>query len=94
MESHVGECFTAMISSITSFGIFATLENTCEGLIPISTLEHGFVYDEKNISMRNSKTVFRIGDIISVRLEEADITRGKLRFSLLYKEGSENDTSN
>ena len=94
MESHVGECFTAMISSITSFGIFATLENTCEGLIPISTLEHGFVYDEKNISMRNSKTVFRIGDIISVRLEEADITRGKLRFSLLYKEGSENGTSN
>ena len=94
MESHVGECFTAMISSITSFGMFATLDNTCEGLIPISTLEHGFMYDEKNISMRNSKTVFRIGDIINVRLEEADITRGKLRFSLLYAEGSENGTSN
>lgn len=94
MEGHVGECFDAMISSITSFGIFATLDNTCEGLIPISTLGEGFVYDEKNISMRNSKTVFRVGDVIGVRLEEADITRGKLRFSLLYGEALENDTKN
>ena len=91
MEKHVGECFDAMITSITSFGIFATLDNTCEGLIPISTLAHGFVYDEKNISIRNSKTVFRIGDMISVRLEEADITRGKLRFSLLHGEASDDE---
>lgn len=89
MEERVGECFDAMISSITSFGIFAMLDNTCEGLIPISTLGFGFVYDEKNISMRNSKTVFRVGDTINVRLEEADITRGKFRFSLLYSEESE-----
>lgn len=91
MEKHVGECFDAMITSITSFGIFATLDNTCEGLIPISTLAHGFVYDEKNISIRNSKTVFRIGDMISVRLEEADITRGKLRFSLLHGEALDDE---
>ena len=87
MQDRIGECFDAMITSITSFGIFATLANTCEGLIPVSTLENGFAYDEKNITMRNSKTVFRIGDMINVRLEEADITRGKLRFSLLFSEG-------
>ena len=86
MEKHIGEQFTAMITSVTSFGIFATLDNTCEGLIPISTLEDGSVYDEKNVTIRNSKTYYRIGDMITVRLEEADITRGKLRFSMISKE--------
>lgn len=90
MENHVGEAFNAMITSVTSFGIFATLENTCEGLIPISTLDGEFVYDEKNITIRNNKTYYRIGDMIEVKLEEADITRGKLRFSLLSKRGAEN----
>ena len=88
MEKHIGEIFPAMITSVTSFGIFATLENTCEGLIPISTLEDGSVYDEKNITIRNNKTYYSIGDVIEVKLEEADITRGKLRFSLLSKRGN------
>lgn len=48
MASHVGEEYDAQISSVTSFGLFAELENTCEGLIPIATLDGYFVYDEKN----------------------------------------------
>lgn len=94
MEKHIGEEFPAMITSVTSFGIFATLDNTCEGLIPISTLECGSVYDEKNVTIRNSKSFYRVGDIIRVKLEEADITRGKLRFSLIGKEVSRSGTEN
>ena len=86
MSDKIGKVFPAMISSITSFGIFAALENTCEGLIPISTIEGNFVYDEKNVSLRSATSVMRIGEKINVRLEEADITRGKLRFSLVEKE--------
>lgn len=86
MRERVGEVFTAMITSVTSFGLFATLENTCEGLIPISTIDGSFVFDEKNITLRNDKTYYRIGDMIRVKLEEADIMRGKLRFSLVTEE--------
>ena len=86
MKEKIGEVFPAMISSVTAFGVFAMLENTCEGLIPISTIEGNFVYDEKNISLRNEKSVIRIGDKVRVRLEEADMTRGKLRFSLVGNE--------
>ena len=83
MKDRINECFDAMITSITSFGLFVTLDNTCEGLIPISTLEGNFVFDEKNITLRNDKIFYRIGDMLRVKLEEADITRGKLRFSLI-----------
>ena len=85
MSDKIGEVFPAVITSVTQFGLFAMLENTCEGLIPMSTLEGSFVYDEKNLTVRDNKTFYRIGDRLSVRLEEADMTTGKLRFSLLGK---------
>ena len=85
MKDRVGEFFEASVSSVATFGMFAMLDNTCEGLIPMSTLEGGFVYDEKNLTIRNSDTFYRIGDKISVKLEEADVSSGKLRFSLLGK---------
>lgn len=82
MSDYIGECFDAVVSSVTPYGIFCELPNTCEGLIPISELPGAFVYDEKNITIRSSNAVYRLSDKITVRLEEADIIRGKLRFSL------------
>ena len=83
MSDRIGESYPAMITSVASFGIFATLPNTCEGLIPLSTIDGNYVFDEQNLSVRNAKNVLRIGDCITVKVEEADILRGKLRFSLL-----------
>jgi ribonuclease R len=82
MKERVGEEFDATVSSVTSFGAFATLANTCEGLIPISSLARDYFYDEKNLALRSSSDTINIGDKIRVRLEEADMIKGKLRFSL------------
>ena len=82
MADRVGEIFTATINSITSFGIFCTLDNTCEGLIPISELPGVFTFDERNLTMRSRYKTYRIADVITVRLEEANIVRGKMRFSV------------
>ena len=83
MEKFIGEEFDAIINSVTSFGIFAELENTCEGLVPISELPGDFIFDEKNLTLRSRKTVYHLGDSIKIRLEEADRIRGKLRFSIV-----------
>ena len=83
MSEHIGECFDATVSSVTSFGIFCELENTCEGLIPISEMPGLFIFNENDLTMRSGRLVYRIGDTVRVKLEEADITRGKLRFSLI-----------
>ena len=82
MKNREGDSFDAVITSVTSFGLFAELENTCEGLIPISELPGMCFFDEKNLTVRSSDAVWRIGDKIVVTLEEADVIRGKLRFSL------------
>ena len=86
MSDKVGETFDALITSVTSFGFFAELENTCEGLVPIEDLYGFFTFDEKNLTIRSRDTVYRLGDSVKVRLEEADIVRGKLRFSVVDTE--------
>ena len=83
MQNRIGEEFDAIVSSVTSFGLFCMPENTCEGLVPISELGMNFVFDEKNLTLRSRDFVYRLGDSVRVRLEEADIIRGKLRYSIV-----------
>ena len=85
MSERVGEEFLAQVSSITSFGLFCMLENTCEGLVPISEMPGVFTFDERNITLRSRYEVYHVADKIRVRLEEASMQRGKLRFSIIEK---------
>jgi len=82
MSDRIDEEFVGIISSVTSFGFFVELDNTCEGLVPIEELYGFFTFDEKNLTIRSRDTVYRIGDSVRVRLIEADIIRGKLRFAV------------
>lgn len=93
MSRHIGEEFDAQISSVTSFGIFAELENTCVGLIPLSAMtDDVFIYDEENLTLRCGECVYRIGDSVRVRVEEADIPTRKLYFSLAAGSSAAGDT--
>ena len=83
MQERIGEEFDATISSVTSFGLFCMPENTCEGLVPISELGASFIFDEKNLTIRSRNMIYRLGDTVRIKLEEADIIRGKLRYSIV-----------
>ncbi len=78
MQDHVGEEFDGIISSVTSFGFFVELANTCEGLVHISTLKGHYDYHEESFSLSCGYKSFRLGDSVRVRLEKADITTRKL----------------
>lgn len=82
MSKFIGEKFEGRISSVTSFGLFVMLENTCEGLIPLREMPFECRYDEKNVSVYGRNFVFRLGDKIRVKVEECDTSEGKVRFSL------------
>ena len=83
MQGKLGEEMCGTVSSITRFGMFVELDNTCEGLIPISCMPGVFTYDEPSNRIYGSGLIFRVGDKVNIRVEEADISRGKLRFSLV-----------
>ena len=83
MSDFVGESFSGVVSSVSSFGLFVRLPNTCEGLVPISEMPGEFFFDEKNVSLVSRSLVYRLGQRVEVELLECDIQRGKLRFGLV-----------
>ena len=85
MSEHVGEEFCAVVSSVTSFGLFCMLDNTCEGLVPISEMDGVFTFDERNLTLKSRYEVYRVADMLRVKLEETNLIRGKLRFSIVEK---------
>ena len=83
MSDKIGCEFSGVITSVTSFGFFAEFENTCEGLVAMEDLFGFFTFDEKTLTIRSRDVSYRIGDSVRVRLDGADMIRGKLRFSVV-----------
>ncbi len=89
MESKVGEEYNAIVSSITSFGMFAELENTIEGLIRFDSLgDEYFIYDEdrKILIGEVTKKIYKIGDKIRIRVLRASKELREIDFELVKEE--------
>jgi ribonuclease R len=91
MADKVGASFTARISGVTRFGLFVALvDSGADGLIPISSLGTDFFrHDPARHALigERSREVYRLGERVTVKLEEATPVTGGLRFSLL-RDGS------
>jgi hypothetical protein len=44
-----------------------------------------FTFDERNLTLRCGNEIYRISDKLTVKLEEANVSRGKLRFSVIKR---------
>jgi ribonuclease R len=86
MLGHVGEIFDGVISSVTPFGLFVELPNTCEGLVPISSLDGYFNYDEHQMTLSCGYTVYTLGMKVSVQIESADIISRRVEMRIQAEE--------
>lgn len=93
LEGHIGETFAARVSSVTAFGFFAELENTCEGLVPLASLPGVFLYDGRSMTLSSGRQVFRSGDPVTVRIEEVEPFAGRVRFALCEPDGAQAEHS-
>lgn len=69
MVQFIGETFSGVISTITSFGMFVELENTVEGLIRLENLDDDYyVYDESRMQLvgERTKKLFELGGEVEV----------------------------
>jgi ribonuclease R len=87
LADRVGASFQGRISGVTRAGLFVKLDQTgADGLIPIRTLgTEYFNYDETRHALVGSRSgaMHRLGDVVDVRLVEAQPIAGALRFELL-----------
>jgi ribonuclease R len=82
MKQHLGETFTGRVSSVTSHGVYVELPNTCEGLVPLSLLDGDYTFDEHRRTLTRGLATIAIGDEMTVTVRDADVTTGKITFSL------------
>ncbi len=86
MKDRLGESFTGTISSVTSFGIFVSLDEFfVEGLVHVSDLgQDYFHYDAKRHVMAGERSGkrFRLGDRITVRVARVDLETSRIDFAL------------
>ena len=85
MSEHIDEDFDAVISGVTSFGIFAELPNTVEGFIPIESLYGEYKFDADNLRLTGKKENYTIGEELKVRVIDVDFERRRTVFRLLEK---------
>ncbi len=87
MESHIGEEFGGMISSVTNFGMFVELENLIEGLVPIRDMNDFFHYDEERMTLigERSHMKYTIGDQVLVQVVRASKEEKIIDFEIVKK---------
>ena len=84
MSKHVGEEYDATVSSVTSFGLFCTLENTCEGLVSVNSMKHRCYYNSESMTLTSLGGVtYRIGDKVRIRVKSAVVPLRQIDFELL-----------
>src|SRR5690625_1588438 len=86
MSDKIGETFTGIIGSVTSFGLFVELENTVEGLVHVSYMTddyyHFSVLHHALIGERTAK-VYRIGEEVEVRVINVNMEEHAVDFELV-----------
>ncbi len=84
MQDKIGEEYDATVSGVTSFGLFAALENSIEGFIPIETLpDDSYEYLEEKFLLRGNSHAFRLGQQIKIKVVGVDRGARRVQFSLL-----------
>lgn len=94
MMNHIGEEYTGMINSITSFGMFVELPNLVEGLIKISDLtDDHYTFDESTVRLVGTKNKrgYRLGDTVDVVVSSANKEAKTVDFVLKKKKDDYND---
>lgn len=84
MKQHIGESFTAKISSVTEFGFYVQLPNSVEGLVHIRTLPEGeYDYSEPAaLTEKFSGVSYELGAEVDVLCASVNVSEGNIDFVL------------
>ena len=98
MEKKIGEIYSGIISSITSFGMFVELDNTIEGLVRFEDLgsDEYFYYNEdlKVLIGEHTKKTYHIGDQVTIRVKSASKILRQVDFEIYREKIDEKEDEN
>lgn len=98
MQQYLGEEFEGVISGVAAFGFWVeTVAHKCEGLVSVKDLSEfdDFRLDEADYALvgMRSKTKFRMGDKIRIRIVAANLTKRQLDYEWVMEGGKSSKPS-
>lgn len=86
MQSRVGQEFDGLVTGVTTFGIFVEIiENKCEGLVDIDTLDddyYMFHEREKSLVGKTTGNRYRLGDEVRIKVIKSDPKKRRIDYEL------------
>ena len=86
LMDQVGETFAAIISGVTAFGLYVTLDDShINGMVPLTGMtDDYYLYDSRRYRLvgEGSNRMYQLGDRVLVRLNQVDLTAKRLSFLL------------
>ncbi len=87
INRYLGQTFKGLVSGVSAQGFWVELYETfVEGMVHITKLDDDFyIYDETTYSLigRDTEKMIRLGDEVSIRVEQVDLERKQVDFSLI-----------
>ena len=90
MLDKVGETFSGIISSVTSFGLFVELENTVEGLIRLGDMHDDYYHfhpDHMILVGERTSRIYRIGDEVEIIVSRVNMNDHTIDFEFTKQSG-------
>ena len=89
MQDHQDQEFLGVISGVTDWGIYVEIiENKCEGMVRIRDIKddyYKFDQDEYALIGETTKNMYQLGEVVVVKVKQADLVRKHLDFTLIGK---------
>jgi len=86
MQDRIGQEFDGIISGVTNFGVFVELSDVyVDGLVHITALGNDYYHFDPakhRLLGERTKTVYRLGDKLRIRVVRVDLDEAKLDFEL------------
>lgn len=86
----IGTITSGLLTSITNFGVFITLDNSIEGLVKYADMQDDYYdVDDKfgRIVGERYHKVYQIGDRLTVKIVSANLEKSEINFKIIKKEG-------
>lgn len=81
MADKIGNEYEGIISSVTSWGLYITLENTVEGMVSITSMvDDVYVFDEPSFAYTGRHKSYKLGQTVKVVVDKVDTFHRKIDF--------------
>ena len=88
MQKHIGEKFDGVISGMCSTAFWVELDNTIEGVVPLSSLKDDFyIFDQEKyvLTGRSAGRRFKLGQSVRIKVTGASVRGRSISFELAGK---------